>query len=111
MWKFLHRWLGIPFWRQPDPGRPSSPHATRKRVWTGAGSGTEQAILLHLSRGPMTRAELNAVLDVTTSGLILPRMVERGVIRVLPNTWPYCYELVDTEKESVQELEKASCAE
>lgn len=49
--------------------------------WTGAGSLTERQILHHLQYGPMTRRELESVMDVTTAGILLPRLVERGLVK------------------------------
>lgn len=73
--------------------RPSPPPLQRSQ-WTGAGSLTEDNIRHHLQFGPMTREQLNDVLDTQTAGLCLPRMVERGLVRKLPGTRPFRYELV-----------------
>lgn len=54
----------------------------KRAAWTGRESRTRADILKHLTKGPMTRAQLNAVLDVTTAQSHLPRMVEDGIISV-----------------------------
>ena len=102
MFKLLRRWL------KPDiaPVRESVymkelPGRKAERPWTGAGSGTEAGILHHLQYGPMTRKQLDAVLDVTTAGLLLPRMVDRRQIRIVRGTWPFLYERTTTADDAV----------
>ncbi len=66
---------------------------TRRVLWTGEYSKTQREIIAIISaEGPMTRAAINARLDVSTSHQLLPRMVERGVITA--SGWPYIYALV-----------------
>ena len=60
--------------------RDSTTPITHKRAWTGEGSRIERDILYHLQYGPMTRRQLDDVLDVQTAAIVLPRMVERGLI-------------------------------
>ena len=64
------------------------------RRYTGRGSGTRHDIVDILkTMGPLTRKEIDALLDVTTSGQHLPRMVEDGVLVVqrvpseVPHPW------------------------
>ena len=63
-----------------------------ERPWTGADSLTAMNIRHHLQYGPMTRQQLNDVLDVTTASIHLPQMVKRGEVRKL-NGRPARYEL------------------
>ena len=79
----------IAWWRKAERQR-LAPRAK----WTGEGSGTALGIKHHLQFGPLTRRQLDDLLDVTTAGLLLPRMVERGEVRVIAGTRPYRYELV-----------------
>lgn len=66
----------------------------RRAKWTGLDSLTRQKILDALARGvPMTRIELNTAADTSTCGQLLPQMVSRGEVRVVPNTRPYRYEI------------------
>lgn len=96
-------WRAVTKWFRPKQTRvrrtPQPFLQSPKRQWSGAGSGTEEAILQHLSRGPMTRKGLDAVLDTTTASQILPRMVERGQIQVRAGTRPYVYEIATTAVE------------
>lgn len=73
---------------------PPEHKAPRVRPWTGEGSRTESNILYHLQYGPMTRAELDAVLDVQTAGIYLPLMVRRGQVCVDRSRRPFVYSAV-----------------
>ena len=74
----------------PDPARVVAPHT--RLQWRGEDSQTRQDILWHLQFGPMTRRQIDAVLDVQTAGLLLPRLVEAGAV-VRTKTRPYKYSL------------------
>lgn len=72
-----------------------TPRLSKPRPWTGEGSKTEMQILHHLQYGPMTRHQLNEVLDVTTAGIYLPKLVARQKVRIIDGTWPFRYELIE----------------
>ena len=76
-----------------------TPPLPRVRVWSGKDSFTENQILKHLETGPMTRKELDAVLETKTAMACLPRMVERGIIRLVDKRRPYKYELSSKEEQ------------
>lgn len=70
----------------------------RGRSYVGDDSKTWRDIVAAFaSHGPMTRKMLDEHLEVTTSAVHLPRMVERNVLRVQPKSWPYIYELSRSE--------------
>ena len=79
-------------------GTPPTP----KTKYTGADSQTQFQIRHHLRYGPLTRRELDDLLDVQTACIHLPLMVERGELTVDKSRRPYRYELAVQAREKVQ---------
>jgi hypothetical protein len=98
----LAAWIAPPI-SAPDPlpRRPVS-RVRHKSSWTGNGSRTEADILkLFTSHDVrLTRKQINQRLDVTTSAMVLPRMVERGLLVVDGEFVPYVYRLGSSVKEA-----------
>lgn len=96
LWRKLRDW-----WNPPVIVRVRRPIALKKspRPWNGEGSLTADNILHHLQYGPLTRQQLDDLLDVTTAAIHLPKMIARGEVRKIPGTRPVKYELVQVKEE------------
>ncbi len=105
MFKKLRAWLSATETSEASErlfmAEPPVVAKAKVRLWTGRGSATERDILFHLQYGPMTRRQLDDVLDVTTAGLHLRLMIDRGLIRIVRGTWPFVYEAVESPQADV----------